>query len=152
MSRPFSRYHNNCPRCPVLGAEDIPSDEYYNLKWMRLNINIAREMVNGRTPVRVEPGALKRWLEHTRIDPQHVTHVPLNVGPGLKVTLPGGCGEPIIDGNHRAARSLREGKNFFVYVFDEAETLQILRRSMGTHLADLIWSALAESRPHPDDL
>lgn len=104
MSRLFLRYHNNCPRCPVLGAEDIPGEEYYNLKWMRFNISIAREMVNGRTPVSVEPGALKRWLEHTRIDPQHVGHVPLNVGPGLKVTLPGGCGEPIIDGNHRAAR------------------------------------------------
>jgi hypothetical protein len=152
MARLSFRHHNNCSRCPVIGAEDIPGDEYYNLKWVRFNINIAREMVNSRTPVLVEPGALERWLEHTRIDSQHVTHVPLNAGPGLKVTLPGGCGEPIIDGNHRAARSLREGKNFFVYMFNEAETLRLLRQSMGTRLADLIWQSMAESRPHPDDL
>jgi len=27
-SLPF-RHHNNCPRCPVIGAEDIPGEEFY---------------------------------------------------------------------------------------------------------------------------
>jgi hypothetical protein len=26
-----SRHHNNCPRCPIIGAEDIPGDEFYEI-------------------------------------------------------------------------------------------------------------------------
>ncbi len=152
MERLFLRHHNDCPKCPVIGAEDIPGEEYHNLKWMRFNIRIAREIAHGRVPVLVDPAALTRWLEHVHIDPEHVGHVPLNAGPGLMVTLPSGCGKPIIDGNHCAARSLREGKDFFVVVLDEADTLHLLRRSMGSQIADHIWRLLAESKPHPDDL
>ncbi len=152
MASLYLRRHNDCSRCPVIGAEDIPGVEYFNLKWMRFSIRIAREIAFGRTPVLVEPTTLKQWLQNVRIDPEHVGHVPLNVGPGVKITFPAGCGEPIIDGNHRAARALREGKSFFVVVLDEADTLQLLRRSMGSHMADHIWRLLAESKSHPDDL
>ena len=27
---PF-RHHNNCPRCPAIGAEGIPGDEFYEI-------------------------------------------------------------------------------------------------------------------------
>jgi hypothetical protein len=38
----------------------------------------------------------------------------------------------LIDGNHRAARGLREQRPFFAAVLDRAQTLELLRRSMGT--------------------
>jgi hypothetical protein len=47
---------------------------------------------------------------------------------------------------------LRENRDFYVYVLDEAETLELLRRSMGARVANHFWRRLAESKPHPDDL
>jgi hypothetical protein len=37
---------------------------------------------------------------------------------------------PLIDGNHRAARALRDRKDFFALLLNEAETLELLRRSI----------------------
>jgi len=68
MGRLFFRHHNNCPRCPAIGAEDISGDEYYNRKWMRFSIRIAFEIAHEHMPVRVEPIALARWLEQTHIE------------------------------------------------------------------------------------
>ncbi len=145
-------HHNNCRRCPVIGAEDIPGDEYYQILSLRFSIQSAQELAGHHEPVLVEPDVLKLWMPNTRIDRDHVGHVPLKAGPGIKVTLPAGCGEPIIDGNHRAARALRENRDFYVYVLNERETLELLRRSMGATVANYFWRRLAESKPHPDDL
>ena len=67
------------------------------------------------------------------------------------VTLPVGCGMPLIDGNHRAARTLRDGSDFFAAVLGEAETLELLRRSMGEANADHYWKQMLASKPHPMD-
>jgi hypothetical protein len=67
------------------------------------------------------------------------------------VTLPNGCGMPLIDGNHRAARSLRDGSAFTVSVLNEAETLRLLCGSMGIFRADVAWQRMADSKPHPND-
>jgi hypothetical protein len=68
------------------------------------------------------------------------------------VTLPSGCGTPLIDGNHRAARALREGSTFLVLVLDEAETLELLlRRGMGPAIADHYWKKMLSSKPHAKD-
>jgi len=67
-------------------------------------------------------------------------------------TLPGGCGMPVIDGNHRAARALRDRHEFFAFVLGESETLELLRRSMGRSIADYYWERMLQSKPHPNDV
>lgn len=144
-------HHNKCPRCPVVGAEEIPGDEFYELLSLRFNIRLARELTRGHDLLRVEPADLERWLERARIDPAHVDHVPPNSGPGIMVTLPSGCGMPLIDGNHRAARALRHRSEFVVTVLNEEETFALLCRSMGIYRADVAWQRLANSKRHPND-
>ena len=102
-SLPF-RHHNNCPRCPVIGAEDIPGDGFYEILSLRFNIRIARELCRLHVPHLVNHQPLERWLEHARIDWEHVDHLPLDLGPGIMATLPSGCGMPVIDGTHSSIR------------------------------------------------
>jgi hypothetical protein len=146
------RHHNNCPRCPVIGAEDIPGDEFYEILSLRFNIRNARELCRGHVPHVVNRRPLERWLEHARIDWEHVDHLPPTLGPGIMTTLPGGCGMPVIDGNHRAARALRDRHEFFAFVLGEPETLELLRRSMGRFIADHYWEQMLHSQPHPNDV
>ena len=67
------------------------------------------------------------------------------------MTFPAVLGRPLIDGNHRAARALRDGKEFVVHLLPEAETLLLLRSSMGKPVADCWWQTMATSQPHPND-
>lgn len=67
------------------------------------------------------------------------------------VTLPSGLGKPVIDGNHRAARALRDGTEFRVYLLPELESLELLRRSMGRAVADDRWRRLLNLEPQPND-
>ncbi len=61
------------------------------------------------------------------------------------VTLPSGLGMPLIDGNHRAARALRDGTEFFAAVLKEKETRKLLRLTMGRTNADHYWKLLCAS-------
>lgn len=151
MPGPRFRHHNQCTRCPVIGAEDIAGEEWYQLLALRFNIQAAQKLSQNHIPVLVDRAALEAWLKNTRIDRAHAGHLPDDLGPGIQITLPSGCGMPIIDGNHRAARALRDGKDFFVFILSEDETLELLRRSMGRADADHYWKRLSESEPHPDD-
>jgi hypothetical protein len=145
-------HHNNCPRCPVFGAEDIPGNEYFELRALRFNLRVARGLCRKSMLHRVDRRGLENWLEHVLIDPPHIDHLPRNLGPGIMVTLPGGVGRPLIDGNHRAARALRDGTEFAVYLLPEPETLELLRRSMGHTTADHLWNRLYLAKPHPNDV
>jgi len=150
--QPISPPHlNNCPRCPVIGTQDCPDEENYHLLTLRFSLRIAKELSKGRPLVLVDPDVLGKWLEHAHILPSHVDHIPSNSGHGIMVTLPAGCGIPLIDGNHRAARALREQRPFFAAVLDRAQTLELLRRSMGTATANHYWVRLSFSDPHPHD-
>lgn len=148
---PF-HHHNNCPRCPVIGAEDIPAAEFYEILSLRFNIRIARELCRSHAVRLVNSAPLERWLEHARIDWEHVDHLPATLGPGIMATLPSGCGMPVIDGNHRAARALRDRHEFFAFVLSESETLELLRRSVGRSIADHYWERMLQSKPHPNDV
>ena len=59
---------------------------------------------------------------------------------------------PVIDGNHRGARALRDRHEFFAFVLGESETLELLRRSMGRSIADHYWKRMLHSKPHPGDV
>jgi hypothetical protein len=146
------RHHNNCPRCPVLGTEDIPAEEFYEIVSLRFNIRIARELCRGHVPHLVNRAPLERWLEHAHISWEHVDHLPLKLSAGIMVTLPSDCGMPVIDGNHRAARALRDRHEFLAFVLGESETLELLRRSMGRLIADHYWKRMLQSKPHPNDV
>jgi len=145
-------HHNNCPRCPIIGAEDIPGDEYFEFRSLRFSLQAARQLMKPSMLHRVDHAGLAEWLEHVSIDPRHVGHLPAEFGPGIMATFPSGLGRPLIDGNHRAARSLRDGAEFLVYLLPEAETLELLRRSMGKTVADTYWQRMAVSQPHPNDV
>lgn len=145
------RHHNNCPRCPVIGAEDIPGEEYYEILSLRFNVGTARELSAENDLIRIDALALARWLEHARILESHLDHLPLDVGHGIMATLPAGCGRPLIDGNHRATRALRRGETFFATVLNEAQTHELLRRSMGCAVADHYWKRMLISKPHSND-
>ncbi|MBB6144291.1 hypothetical protein HNQ77_002243 [Silvibacterium bohemicum] len=151
MSRLRLHHHNDCPRCPVIGGEDMPGDEYFELLSLRFNIRVAHKLALEHDLIRVDPLALAQWLEHARILESHLWHVPTNAGHGIMVTLPAGCGKPLIDGNHRAARALRLGEPFFVAELTESETLDLLRLSMNPAIADHFWNRMQASRPHPAD-
>ena len=146
------RHHNRCSRCPVIGAEDIPGDEYFELRSLRFNLQIARRLCRDSMLHRLDRVGLARWLDRVHIDQEHIDHLPSNLGPGIMATLPSGCGRPLIDGNHRAARALRAGAEFFAYLLPEAETLELLRRSMGQAAANHYWNRLRDSTPHPSDV
>lgn len=151
MSSLRLRHHNDCPRCPVIGAEDIPGDEYYQILSLRFNVTLAKRVSARHDLIRVEPSALSRWLEHARILESHVWHLPASAGHGIMVALPASCGMPLIDGNHRATRALRLGEDFFAAVLSEDETHELLRMSMNPAIADCSWERMRLSKPHPDD-
>lgn len=144
-------HHNNCPRCPIIGAEDIPGEEFFEFRFLRFNLQIAHKLTTPAMLHRVDPAGLASWLEHVFIDQRHIDHIPTELEPGLMVTFPAGLGRPLIDGNHRAARALRDGREFFVHLLPQAETLTLLRSSMGKTVADCLWERMAASQPHPND-
>lgn len=145
-------HHNNCPRCPVIGAEDISGEEFFDFRALRFRLQAARELVQPSMLHRVDPAGLASWLEHVFINPRHVDHLPTELGPGIMVTFPAGLGRPLIDGNHRAARALRDRTEFLVYLLPEVETLELLRRSMGKTVADAYWQRMANSQPQPNNV
>jgi hypothetical protein len=151
MSSLRLRHDNDDPRCPVIGADDIPGEEYYQILSLRFNVTLAKKLSAKHDVTRIEPLALARWLQYARILEDHVGHLPANAGHGIMVTLPAGCGMPLIDGNHRATRALRLGEPFSAAVLSEAETLELLRLSMNPAIADQYWERMRRSKPHPDD-
>lgn len=142
---------NDCPRCPRVGSEIDEEPEYYQLLSLRFDIRIARSLARDHTPVLTDKSGLQRWLSHVAIDQAHVGHLPARLRPGIMVTLPSGVGMPLIDGNHSAARALRDGTDFYVYILSETETRELLRRSLGAERADEYWRRIADSKPHPAD-
>lgn len=76
-------------------------------------------------------------VENSRIHEQHLDHVEPRY-PGILAHLwgpgEGGTwehGHLLIDGNHRAARCLRDGLAFRAYLLTEDESEQILKRGFG---------------------
>lgn len=144
-------HHNDCPRCPIIGAEDIPGEEFFEFRSLRFNLQVARRLAKPPMLHRVDPVGLTSWLDRVYIDQRHLDHLPADLAPGLMITFPAGLGRPLIDGNHRAARALRDGDEFLAYLLPEAETLTLLRSSMGKAVADFWWQRMAASQPSPKE-
>jgi hypothetical protein len=102
------------------------------------NVDEARAMIarDPRPPLRVDPNWLKGWLatEET-FDPGHLDHIPVSKRkePGILIRVANieEPGAPIkwvyilVDGSHRAALALREGRAFHAYLLSEPEQYAI---------------------------
>ncbi len=144
-------HYNNCPRCPIIGAEDISGEEFFTFRSLRFNLQIACKLATPSMLHRVDPAGLASWLDRVYIDQRHIDHLPAELGPGLMVTFPASLGRPLIDGNHRTAKALRDGTEFVAHLLPETATLTLLRSTMGKNVADYWWQRMAISQPHPNN-
>lgn len=124
-----------CARCQ-LNAEDGGEVFYHRKKTFKFDVDLAIQIVSdGREPVEVDDDSLRNSLLKTEVDERHLPHV--NIGrPGIiaNVTYHLNDGRTVtahvlIDGNHRAARCLRDGRPFSVYLLTEEETTRTLLRA-----------------------
>lgn len=121
-----------CPHC-VSGEETYG---YLKRAWV-YDVDEARKIVSdGREPVEMDAADVAYCVDNSRIHEQHIDHVDVR-WPGILAHLwgPGRDGSIqeghlLIDGNHRAARCLRDQVPFRAYVLTEMESERILLRGM----------------------
>jgi hypothetical protein len=120
-----------CDRCARTGREYY---KYFSGLY-EFDVESARKWVaDGREPVEVDPDSVRESVEITTVDETHVDHVN-PAYPGI-ITHVWFCdddgaehhGHLLIDGNHRAARCLRDGRPFFAYVLTEDESRAVVLR------------------------
>lgn len=126
-----------CPHCRS-------GPEYFRyFRVYEFDVDLARELTaDGREPVEVEDESVRLSMDGCRIHPQHLDHVDPGF-PGIiaHVEYREANGEVLrghvlIDGNHRAARCLRDCRPFFAYLLTEDESRAVLTRSPETAAAE----------------
>src|SRR5687767_4352519 len=130
--RTFSRRSDNCSVCAPRNSEWY---RYLRGSYV-FDVDMAREIVqDGRRPLVLSVGDLRYCVANSRIRKRHVAHVNLRF-PGIMAhvffTNAEGMeehGHLLIDGNHRAAKSLRLGVPYQFYLLTEKESRRILIRS-----------------------
>ena len=121
-----AHHQNHCLRCPIVRGAELRDEDLVGVGPLRFNLKAAKSLCRDSMLHRVDRNALAAWLTSVPILPDHLDHLPAGLGPGIMATLPNGLGQPLIDGNHRAARALREGSEFLAYVparFEDPEAL-----------------------------
>jgi hypothetical protein len=147
-----------CPECfsrgyvgPLsLGPAEVYSfgvaEQHAQLDW---DVDAARALIAARprTAQRLDPTWLGRWLtERSHFTLEHLTHIPPEklAEPGVLVEIlaspPGG--QPsrfriLIDGTHRAARRLRQGRACWAFLLTEDEQRSICAYRRHGHLVEL---------------
>ena len=104
----------------------------------KFDVDQAREIVSdGREAIELEPDDVKYALEWSNIYKEHLAHVDVRF-PGIIAHYwypePDGPllhGTVLIDGHHRAARTLELGVPFFVQVLSPEESLRVTVRAPG---------------------
>jgi hypothetical protein len=121
-----------CLRCRNRGRETY---RYMNDAY-EFDVERARVLVaDGRAPVELEYDSVVGSVRHCTIDEEHVGHVnPAYPGIIAHLYYPVAPGEEVeahllIDGNHRAARCLRDGRPYFVYLLTPEESRAVLLRA-----------------------
>jgi len=102
---------------------------------------------NPRTAQRLDPTWLESWLaERTTITPDHLDHIPADKldEPGILIEImacsPGGEPRPfriLIDGTHRGARTLRDGRECWAFLLTEEEQRSICTYQLEGQVAEL---------------
>ena len=120
-----------CPHCRS-GSETF---SYLGGAYL-FDVDAARELVaDGREPVEVEDDSVRLSMDGLRLVSEHIDHVdPAFPGIIAHVCFPDPSGEVlrghvIIDGNHRAARCLRDRLPFFAHLLTEEESQEVLLRT-----------------------
>jgi len=125
----------SCPHC-VGGPETYG----YLKRTFVYDVDQARKIVSdGREPVEMDDSDVAYCVDNSRIHEQHLDHVDPQYpgilahlwGPGEDGTLE--HGHLLIDGNHRAARCLRDGLTYRAYLLTEDESEEIMKRGMDRH-------------------
>lgn len=126
---------DTCPHC-VGGPETYG----YLKRSFVFDVDLARKIVSdGREPVEMDDSDVAYCVDNCRIHDEHLDHVNPEYpgllahlwGPGADGTIE--QGHLLIDGNHRAARCLRDGLTFRAYLLTEDESEQILVRGTDRH-------------------
>jgi hypothetical protein len=128
----------DCRRCNKTGRE------WYGY-WhgcFEFDVEAAKAFVaDGHNPVEVEPDSIHDAIRLGKIDEHHLDHVDPQY-PGIIcfvwLTDDDGVthrGHLLIDGNHRAARCLRDDRPFFAYLLTEDESRAILLKCPDNTLA-----------------
>jgi len=120
-----------CPNC-----KDGPEAYRMFFDLFKFDVDLARKLVaDGRESVELEPDDVKYAVEWSHICSQHVAHVDVQF-PGIVAHYwypeDDGTilhGTVLIDGHHRAARTLELNIPFLVYVLTEEESLQATVRA-----------------------
>lgn len=142
-----------CPECfsrGFVGGLPIDGREIYTLSMTgpdsELSSDIARaqELLTllPRTPKKLDRVDLADWLRsRVTITPRHLDHIPVAKRgvPGIFVVISVAARPDapmfdfgiLIDGSHRAALALRDGRDFFAYLLTEQE-----QRSICTHTVE----------------
>lgn len=121
----------NCPHC-------VGGSEAYRMLWnsYKFDVDLAREIVSdSRQAVEMEPDDVQYAVDRCHIYPQHLPHVDIQY-PGIVAHYwcpqehgPALHGTVLIDGHHRAARTLQLEVPFYLYVLSEAESRRVTVRA-----------------------
>ena len=120
-----------CPNC-----KEGPEAYRMMFDLFKFDVDLARSIVaDGREPVELEQEDVKYAVEWSHICAQHVAHVNTQF-PGIVAHYwypeQDGTilhGTVLIDGHHRAAKTLELNIPFYVRVLTEEESLQITMRA-----------------------
>jgi hypothetical protein len=123
----------SCPHC-----KSGPETYGYLKRTFVYDVDRARRIVaDGREPVEMDQSDVAYCVKNSRIYKEHIDHVKPEY-PGILAHLwgpgKGGVlehGHVLIDGNHRAARCLRDGLSYRAYLLTEEESERILKRGFG---------------------
>jgi hypothetical protein len=133
IQKQFAAKHSDCKICQ--NAEGSETFRYMSKKYI-FDIDKAQEFIaDGREAVELEDEDVRFSLKKCRISKKHTRHVDTSI-PGIvaivfATTKEGKqvSGHRLIDGHHRAARCLDLGIPYRVYVLNEQESIEILKKS-----------------------
>jgi len=114
--------------CKICSQRELGGEEVYELKGpggsSLFDVEKAKQIVSdARRPELVPADALAPLLVASHYEEAHLPHVNLN-SPGILGQR--FSGSFLLDGVHRAARCLQQGKDFHAFVLTQEETLSCL--------------------------
>ena len=126
--RRFKRKQDERSNCKICSQRQMGGAEIYELKGPGgssvFDVEKAAQMASdGRRPVLVPADALALFLAASHYEEMHLPHVDPD-SPGILGQR--FSGTFLLDGVHRAARCLQQGKDFYAFVLTQEETLACL--------------------------